>query len=75
VSGKQKPKFKVGQVVMRTIPMSGWSEPLKIANITLHLYGQTGKEEWLYGGDGKEAWESWLRRLTARECNRPPLSR
>jgi len=60
---RRKPKFRVGQVVMRDN-----TEPIKISNVGLHLFGQSGKEEWLYGGDGKEAWENRLRPLTAREC-------
>ena len=61
---RTKPKFKIGQVVMRD------DGPMKIENMSFHLKGQTGREEWLYGGDAKEAWESILRPLTTRECGK-----
>lgn len=64
---KRKPKFKVGQVVMYEDSRKVFDGPVKIKNISWHLKGQDGKENWLYGDQGRKCWESALRPLTARE--------
>lgn len=57
---RKKPKFKVGQVVMRN------DGPIKIEHCSFYP-GENEKGFFLYGGQGKEAWQSELRPQTRRE--------